>query len=588
MPSETITLYTLHMKTKFTSGYAAETFKLIMVLISVGFTNFIFSQNLVINPSFETHTNCPSVGQLTTFTDQMTYATGWKTARRQGFFFHPCSTSGAGTPNNQFGTQPAATGIGYAYIMAKINQATTGEDPLGRTMICGTLSSPLVVGKTYTVSYKVSFVSESSNMAINKLGVDFSVNNTGCEWGGTLPPPPCLYPLTNTPDLWSDDIISDSENWTTLTWTYTATEPSRYIILGIFHDITQEQHLFNWPNGHSVARYYIDDVSVVEVIPCTVSLTKTDVSCYDGNNGTATATINSGNGPFTYSWSPAPGSGQGTPNPTGLSAQTYTLTASNTIGNCTATTTIIQPDSISTDLDLTHPFCGQNNGSAIITANGGTGNLNYVWDGNTPGNLTSVQNLDAGSHSVIVTDDAGCSVNRNFSLQNAGLPISVPSSVLTIVEGDSVQLSASGGSSYTWSPSVSLSCEHCSNPIARPLTTTIYTVTGTNTAGCTGTASVTIKVTFNCYDIFVPTIFSPNGDGQNDELCVMNNCITHMQFYIFNRWGEKVFESSQPDHCWNGIFKGEFSDPGAYVYRLDAILKDGQVIQRSGNLTVVR
>jgi gliding motility-associated-like protein len=89
-------------------------------------------------------------------------------------------------------------------------------------------------------------------------------------------------------------------------------------------------------------------------------------------------------------------------------------------------------------------------------------------------------------------------------------------------------------------------------------------------------------------DIFVPNIFSPNGDGNNDILFVRSEYIQSMKFQIYNRWGEMVFESKDINYGWNGEYKGKRCNPSVFVWHLEATMTNGQVVQRSGNVTLVR
>jgi gliding motility-associated-like protein len=87
---------------------------------------------------------------------------------------------------------------------------------------------------------------------------------------------------------------------------------------------------------------------------------------------------------------------------------------------------------------------------------------------------------------------------------------------------------------------------------------------------------------------FVPNIFSPNGDGNNDVLYVLSNYIQSMQFVVYNRWGEKVFETKNINEGWNGKYNGEACSPGVFVWYLEAALINGDVIKRKGNVSLVR
>ena len=115
-----------------------------------------------------------------------------------------------------------------------------------------------------------------------------------------------------------------------------------------------------------------------------------------------------------------------------------------------------------------------------------------------------------------------------------------------------------------------------------------YTVTGTDAFGCSGQATVMILIQTVCGDIFIPTIFSPNGDGNNDIQCVMGNCIATMKYSIYDRWGEKVFETETQSECWDGMSRNKELNSGTFAYKFNAMLIDGTVIEQSGNLTLVR
>lgn len=122
-----------------------------------------------------------------------------------------------------------------------------------------------------------------------------------------------------------------------------------------------------------------------------------------------------------------------------------------------------------------------------------------------------------------------------------------------------------------------------------------YTVEVTYSCGCIVKApSVEISIAplpvidEECR-LFVPTAFSPNSDGTNDYLHILQNGISSVDFRIFDRWGEKVFETTDVSEGWNGIFRGEKLNTGVFVYSLEATCdKSGEKIFRKGNVTLVR
>jgi gliding motility-associated-like protein len=162
-----------------------------------------------------------------------------------------------------------------------------------------------------------------------------------------------------------------------------------------------------------------------------------------------------------------------------------------------------------------------------------------------------------------------------------------------IEAGESVVLTATGADNYTWSPSTGLSCTDCPNPTASPDVTTTYYVTATDDNGCTGGDTALVVIKLPCGEIFVPTIFSPNGTGpqKNNNLCVFGTaaCVEELIFEVYDRWGEKVFETTDITKCWDGNYKDKPMNSGIYVYRLYVKLwNNDEAIEQSGNTTLVR
>jgi gliding motility-associated-like protein len=106
--------------------------------------------------------------------------------------------------------------------------------------------------------------------------------------------------------------------------------------------------------------------------------------------------------------------------------------------------------------------------------------------------------------------------------------------------------------------------------------------------GCTDLACVKISIEINCGEVFVPSAFSPNNDGENDLECVYSNCFQGFYFEIYNRWGEKVFETSDKNICWDGTWKGKELNSAVFVYRLEGILINGEQVSKKGNISLIR
>ncbi|HLG38243.1 MAG TPA: gliding motility-associated C-terminal domain-containing protein, partial [Chitinophagaceae bacterium] len=107
--------------------------------------------------------------------------------------------------------------------------------------------------------------------------------------------------------------------------------------------------------------------------------------------------------------------------------------------------------------------------------------------------------------------------------------------------------------------------------------------------GCMGlTQSYRITVLPLNKDVFVPNVFSPNGDGKNDILYVYGNYITKVDMRIFNQWGQQIAAITDKTQGWNGTHKGSQQPVGVYVYILKAELANGNTVNLKGSITLVR
>jgi len=86
----------------------------------------------------------------------------------------------------------------------------------------------------------------------------------------------------------------------------------------------------------------------------------------------------------------------------------------------------------------------------------------------------------------------------------------------------------------------------------------------------------------------VPNAFTPNGDGKNDKVFVRGFGIAQMNFRIYNRWGQLVFESGSPSYGWDGTYKGVLQPMDAYAYTLTVQYGDGTVVNKKGDITLIR
>ncbi len=150
-------------------------------------------------------------------------------------------------------------------------------------------------------------------------------------------------------------------------------------------------------------------------------------------------------------------------------------------------------------------------------------------------------------------------------------------------------LSASGAESYSWMPGTNLDDPSSDAPIASLNATTQFIVRGTASNGCYAFDSITVYVTETGQNAFsVPNAFTPNNDGINDCFGIRNwGSVTLQEFSIYNRWGQRVFQTKNPSDCWDGTFQGQKQDSGGFVYIIKASSICGNII-RKGNLLLIR
>jgi gliding motility-associated-like protein len=167
-------------------------------------------------------------------------------------------------------------------------------------------------------------------------------------------------------------------------------------------------------------------------------------------------------------------------------------------------------------------------------------------------------------------------------------PLDAVNKSVTIRFGQQVAMTASNALYYTWSDQYNISNLTGPQTTVAPHKTHQYIVTGCNSRQCCYNDTMNVIVIEDCGEMYVPNAFSPNNDGNNDVLYVRGICLESMTFMIFNRWGEKVFESDKQENGWDGTFKGELQNTGVFVYRVEGKTWDGKAYSMKGNVTLIR
>ena len=153
--------------------------------------------------------------------------------------------------------------------------------------------------------------------------------------------------------------------------------------------------------------------------------------------------------------------------------------------------------------------------------------------------------------------------------------------------GDSAQLNGTGGTINGWDPPIGLSCIACLSPMASPDTTTLYYISVTDNNGCVSIDSVLVTVD-KTNGWYLPNAFTPDGNAVNDVLFFYGTGVKEFILQVYDRWGEKVFETTDTKVGWDGTFKNKPAASGIYAYQLTIIFKTTKVEQVKGNINLIR
>jgi len=324
-----------------------------------------------------------------------------------------------------------------------------------------------------------------------------------------------------------------------------------------------------------------------------------DVPVCQGKSAVIQATSNG----TTFSWQPATGLSNATilqPTVTATANATYTLTA--TLGACqkTASVNVIYNAAPIADAGPGANIC-DGKATKLQGSGQGTGTLTYSWTPTAHLDKPSIANPTVSgltgttTYQLTVTDGNGCS---SLNASYATVTLTPPPRVWA-GNDTSVLLGARNAASFT-SPSTpgagvrSIQEQRTAltavtaNPICQPQQTITYLLTGRTFNGCEGTASITVTV-YTATGVFVPTAFTPNGDGHNDVFRPVCIDIKELKYFaVFDRWGRRVFYSTNQRIGWRGESNGKDDPMGTYVWMLEAVDMKGNVIQQKGTVLLIR
>jgi gliding motility-associated-like protein len=311
----------------------------------------------------------------------------------------------------------------------------------------------------------------------------------------------------------------------------------------------------------------------------------------------ASTVLNAGNF-LSYQWSNA----AGTPDILVPDSGIYSVTVTDQNG-CTGNDEIqvLQLPPITAEWTVNDPQCnGSDDGSLQLESIvGGVGRLQFQLNGTAATDSGTFFGLSAGTQELIVMDSLGCTAEYTFTLSEP--------SVLTLDIGENQTLDAgaqyeipisvnhSGPFEYFWWPSNGLSCNTCSQPTITASDSMVYYLLIKDESGCESHDSIVILVRKG-EGIYIPQVFSPNGDGKNDFFAVFADpgLVGSVEWLrVYDRWGELLYEQTDlaPNDersGWDGIHRGRTMLPGVYVWQAQLRLKNGSVLYKKGDLTLLR
>ena len=388
---------------------------------------------------------------------------------------------------------------------------------------------------------------------------------------------------------------------------------------GLFNPTTAGTFTVTYTIAGTCAAVDTQVVVVNPTVPPTTGFSYTTPVCISGTNPVPTTVAGFTSG-GTFSATPG-GLGlnttNGTVNLSTSAAGTYTVTYNflatgcGPAGSSTATlvitpltipvTTFSYPVACASDTADAVPVLGAGftpggtfSSSTGLVINGSTGVVDV--NASTPGSYTVTYSIPLN---IVACAAAG---TGTATMTINPLPTILVGPEQTVWAGQGAWIYATGGTTYSWSPIANLSCPTCDSTFASPPETTTFCVTVTE-LGCIDSSCVKVNVEIPCSsnrNLGVPNAFSPNNDGINDQFCLdgWSDCVDAFEILIFDRWGEKVYESKDPDFCWDGIYKGRALDPAVFVYFIKATYAIAGIlptspqtsfdVNKTGNISLVR
>lgn len=493
------------------------------------------AQNLVKNPDFEQYKTCPlGIGRFNLYVQNWIGFTDCDAS-----YFHSCGLPpGVSVPLNDFGSQYAHSGKAYACIMVY----SIHLDPDRRIYIEDSLKKPLSRDSIYCVSYYTSLADFAGGAIQN---VDALLSDTLMNWNNGFP----YYLIHVSPQIRSQQVLTDSVGWTRVSGLYKAHGGEQYITIGNFRS-NENTNIIKYKYADRVD-YYIDDVSV--------ALVSTGLRAPDLGNDTILCRgalplhMTAPPGYDAYQWS----NGATTRETDATDQGKYWVKCIITGCGELYDEKVIAFDTPLLNLGKDTVICKGEN--IDITAQPGF--TNYTW--NTGATTQSIKVSAKGVYYLQTLDHCGSqtdtvhvevdtiptgiiNLGNDTTMCHAGKDVPVVITTNTILPN------------YMWN----------TGDTTWQITVAERGMYSLQSRFRCGTVSDSIFVDECPPMVFLPNAFSPNNDGINDVFRAISINTKIDLMVIYDRWGQKIFESSDPSPAWDGTLNNENLPAGLYAYVL--------------------
>lgn len=348
----------------------------------------------------------------------------------------------------------------------------------------------------------------------------------------------------------------------------------------------------------------VKDSTILPNAPRTVQIKlieKKDIQCFGFKNGSLKVSAFGGLEPYTYKWAHIPVLNQ-TELFNLLPFTSYKLTVyDNKTCFDTSTFVLTEPPLLNFNFtDIKNATCfDKYDGEFRINITGGTKPYTHSFDSfKTLESTYFFQGLKPKWYTVYLKDKNLCKLTKKIELTAPEeLKVRINSENDTIECCSSTKLNSKVYTNsgllpndiiYQWTPSHGLTCGDCPNPILNSYVSRKYPLTVYyNNSKCKAVSDIYVHVN-NPPEIFIPKAYTPNGDLLNDSYQFYGNCIHSSLFSIFNRWGEKVYESNDRFKGWDGKFKGENCPIGVYTYIINVTYMNQKIVKYTGELLLIK